>query len=896
MEQDNKVNVAKSRLSVGYTNNDNQMLQFWKSNNTFKEINQLFKKKFTLLDGPPYANGQAHLGHALNKMLKNLVVKSRWFLGESVDYRSGWDCHGLPLELLVEKQYGKLETTVMKKRCKQLAFRSVVKQRNTFKRLGVLSDWKNPYLTLSQDMLKSSTLTVKKLFDDDLLTYKRFPVHYCPTCASSLADAELESKLLSKDSLYFKMKVFSKKYNNLYALVWTTTTWTLPMNQGLAYQKDFTYEVWGNNTEQLVLQQSDNQSVLDYLETHNYSFLTTHKGVDFDFNKGISPLTQKEVPVLHADFLEEGKTGFVHLAFSHGVDDFELGLKNELHPHTFLNKNGLYEGLESTDLHFLNLKKHTQVSELLTNFLTTKNLLVDYSTDMVEQDVCWRHKTSVYFNATWQVFLNLENPANHLKNKVQNLLNSSEMQPHYKKRLSSLLLARKNWCLSRQRKLGCPLNLLVDKESKQLDKLSSQYLDYLLNNLNKEAQQLLTDNPHLEVFDDVLDVWFDSGNVANNYKQHNKTNQHYVADLVLEGKDQFRGWFQSLLWLTVAAHNTLPYNKVLSHGFVLDDNRNKFAKSAGNCGSVEHYADLYGADVLHLWTASQDPELDSVFSTTKLDEMKRMYSRLRLSLRFMTSNLYDYDHSQHTKNLEQFSTHPSFELHLFVLKEMKTLHNQFSDLFKQFQFKKALELLYNFSDKTLSNFYYDWAKNPLYLLNKNNEHRTLVQCGMFEVMLGLFDLVKVFTPFVAEEFFQDYFNNSTSVYQNNYFTTNKKVWLSTQELKTDFKSLLKYRKEVLAEVEKLQQDKSVKSRAEVSANLYLDSEELENLSYLNNHYSLSDLMGISEVMLNTNNNQDKVVLKDLKKLTDYSKCSRCWTYKKLVNFKHELCEHCCTEV
>ena len=891
MEKNYNVNVAKSRLSVGHTNNDNNTLKLWESLDTFNTVNNLFKenKKFVLLDGPPYANGQAHMGHALNKMLKDLVVKSRWFLGESVDYRPGWDCHGLPLELAVEKSYGKLDTDTMKTRCKQLAFRSVVKQRNTFKRLGVLGQWKNPYLTLSKDMVKNSLTTVKNLFDKNLLDYKQFPVHYCPACASSLAEAELESKVLSKDSLFFKMQVSNSLFENLYALVWTTTPWTLPMNQGLAFNSNFEYEVWNNSSMNLVFQKNNLKEVTDYLEKNNFKYSNSYFGKEFNFSNATSPMTKNSVPVLEADFVESGKTGFVHLSFSHGPEDFELGQQHNLVPHTLLNKFGAFELEENHPLEFLNNKKYTQVATLVVDFLTNDNLLVAHSVSEVEQDVCWRHKCGVYFNATLQAFLKLEEPSYHLKNKVSELLNDSSLSLVYKNKLESMLLSRKHWCLSRQRKWGCPINLLVDKNTNNLSPLTSQYLDLLVNEDTKGCEKLLLENPNLYVFDDVLDVWFDSGNVANSYLSNHDNNHNYVADLVLEGKDQFRGWFQSLLWLSVAQHGVMPYNNLLSHGFVLDENRNKFSKSSGTGSVVNLYADSYGADVLHLWTASQEPELDSVFSKNKLEEVKQYYSRFRLSLRFSTSNLYDYDYSNHQENLNTFKNLNEWDLHKFVLLEMLNTQQKVATLFTAFQFKKALETVYLFTEKMLSNFYFDTIKNPLYLRSKNDKERVMTQCALFELMNGLFDLVKVFTPFVAEEFYQDFYNNNKSVFEEHYFNNNKLDFLKSLSVQFNWQNLLELRKKVQLALEPLQRNKSVKSRTEV--NVVVSVNNNSELKNMNNFYKLSELLSVSNVEL-VQSDTEVFELVDLKLNSEYTKCPRCWNYELVKTFNNDLCECC----
>ena len=880
------VNVAKSRLSVGFDKKDNEQLSLWNKLNVFNTTNQKLNNNmssFVLLDGPPYANGDAHLGHALNKLLKDLVVKSRWFMGQPVEYRPGWDCHGLPLELAVEKKYGKLEPNELKKRCKHLALKSLAKQKKVFKDLGVLGQWEEPYLTLSKPMLAQGWRTLSNLVDKNLLEYKQFPVHYCPVCASSLAEAELESKLLPKDSLYFTVQL---KDTNELVLVWTTTPWTLPMNQALAYNENFDYEKWSNKTSVVYLQNSEYPEVKQWLEKNNFYLDCVVKGQYFENKEALSPLTKKTVPFLNASFVEEGKTGFVHMALSHGPEDYDLGVENKLSPLTHLNKYGVYDTHEETLL-FLNGKKYTQVASLVTEALN--NHLVSYSTENTEQQVCWRHKCGVYYNATWQAFLKLNDDSFNLKNKVSQLLEDSSLPEHYKLRLSSMLMNRKHWCLSRQRVWGLPMNLLVDNNTKTLHSKTQEYLLLLSEGKEKQAKELLSTLTNVSLFTDVVDVWFDSGNVVNEYSYRNNVQSNTVVDLVLEGKDQFRGWFQSLLWLSVANDGKFPYKNLLCHGFVLNEKREKFSKSAGNANPVSQYTKQYGADVLHLWVASQEAENDAVFSDKKLEEMKKYYSRLRLSLRFLSSNLYDYDYSSHEFNFELNKENKLFDLHRYVLKEMAYLYSNLVKYFNEFQFKKALEELYFFCEKTLSNFYFDVLKNPLYLEKKDSLDRRLHQCGMYEVLLNLFDLVKVFTPFVAEEFYQDFYQKGSVFFQNN--LSHKYNLYSQYHLDFDWNKVNELRKQTQFSLEPFQKSKVLKSRLEAKVNLSLNNEDYQLFSLLEKVYSLPDLLGVSQYRLDRDESFF-VEVEDLKQNNKYQKCPRCWNYHLFTQFKNDMCNNC----
>jgi isoleucyl-tRNA synthetase len=583
------------------------------------------------------------------------------------------------------------------------------------------------------------------------------------------------------------------------------------------------------------------------------------------------------------------------MAFAHGPEDFLEGQKRDLKPFTYLNSNGVFSFSDTNvKLHFLNGVKYTQCQDLVCNFLKEENLFVNYSKHQAEQNVCWRHKCGVYYNATWQVFLKLNAEHLNLKNKVKKLLSTSEVEN--KDRLFAMLEGRSHWCLSRQRHWGCPMNLLVLKNEKTLSPLSSLYLSYLQDGEYEKAKHFLDSHPELELFTDVLDVWFDSGNVANAHLDVNdfKPNE-YVADLVLEGKDQYRGWFQSLLWLTVAVHDVLPYKNVFCHGFVLDEQKEKLSKSAGNANLVEHYAHEYGNDVLHLWVASQLPENDPVFSKLKLNEVQNFYSRFRLTLRFLTSNLYDYDYKNHQFNLNKYYEDKSFDLHRYLLKEVYSLYNQLCEFYRTYQFKKALDAVYLFFDRTLSGFYFESLKNSLYLDNLDSERRAMNLTGLFEVLLACFDLAKVFCPFVSEEFYQDYFNNGKSVFEDNYFNETKVEFLKNLKLGFNWLEFLEMKKSVNLKLEEMQKEKLVKSRTETQVQLYLPVDKLNHFKRLDYYLKARDLFQLSSVKV-FENETFRVDLYVLKNDENYQKCSRCWNYELKENFQKvensSYCEHC----
>lgn len=892
------LNMNKSRLSVGYTKNNSQFVDFWDSHKTYHKANlaledKTSKKHYVLLDGPPYANGALHLGHALNKNFKDLVVKSRWFSGQPVHFQPGWDCHGLPLELAVEKVHGRQSPLEMKQLCRELALSSVENHKKEFKSLGVLADWDSPYLTLNMVNLQSNWLTLAELMEKDLLVYKQYPVHYCADCASSLAAAELETKKLTKHSLYFLMPAQSNKFNGLELLVWTTTPWTVPMNQAVAFNENFSYEVWHSPAQNkfVALQNAQAPSVEKFLNDNGYSKVNDFKFSELEVTEVTSPLTQEKVPALNASFVEEGKTGFVHMALSHGPEDFELGVSRGLLPRTFLNQYGKFSTSENSKLAFLDKVHKDNCAALVVDKLQEQSLLVSHETFEEDQNVCWRHKKSVFYNATWQVFLNLEAPHFNLKEKVKDLLNRSQLDNTSKEQLGLMLFNREHWCLSRQRSWGCEMNLLVDKNTNTLSSLSTQYLALLANGRDDVAQELLDSNPHLFVFKDVLDVWFDSGNVVNTYSRlYGDQSDEYVVNMALEGKDQYRGWFQAMMWLCVAVKEKLPYQHLFCHGFVLNNSKEKFSKSSGNGKELDYYLSKYGADTVHLWVASQEAGKDAVFSEDKLSSMNTVYSRLRLCLRYLSSNLYDYDYSMHEQNLSNFVNETNFDLQRYLLKEMGDLATQFNCSFEKYDFKNPLNELYDFCSKTLSNFFFDYSKNPLYLRKLASQERLELQTAMYELFLGLLDMVKVYAPFVAEEFYQDFFNNGKSVFEEFYFNEAKLNFLTKLKVNLNWVHTMHYRRLVLSSLDELQQEKKVKSRTEVNVTLHLYDNDYTNLLQTSKYYRLKDLFNVSGVHLVQG--QTKVELEVLNNNENYHKCPRCWNYVENQLFKEELCNDC----
>lgn len=713
-----------------------KLLSLWE--NVVSKRNELNDKEYTLHDGPPYANGDVHLGHVLNKVLKDFFAKFYLMNGYKLNFRPGFDCHGLPTELAVQKKFGKLDKLELRNRCYSWAEEYSNKQRNTFKELGVFADWNNPYKTMSNEYELSQLNVLYKLLSDNYLFLENRPVYYSPSTQTVLAESELEYKDRTDTSVYFRLK--SNK--GFYYLAWTTQPWTVLANVAVCYNPKLEYVKVKYNND-------------DYVVSKNMAYYL-FKGFEFteftEFDcEYVNELTNKSGKLVAASFVKDGTgSGLVHLAPAHGEDDYDVCFKYKLFGEDVTDNYGkLSNGLFCLDD---GSKYVLDEMQKLNMVFKTQDVVHSYPHD-------WRTGKPVYFKLTEQVFLDLKD----LKSKSLKSLDDVHFMDRNKTRFENFLKTRDRWCLSRQRAWGFPLAVFFS-ENKPF------YSDELKNHLSSlfkthgsncwftmSDNELLPESLHglgLVKCEYTMDVWFDSGSSWASVLGDNK------ADLYLEGNDQHRGWFQSSLLLSNAVNNQPPFKNLLTHGFVLDENGKKMSKSLGNVVEPKLLQTKYNTDVLRLWVAYSDYLSDVTMSDRVMKSCSDLYFKFRNTLKYVLGNLYgfneDFKHDLRDKDKD-------------ALTLLDNLHMNSLEFYKKGEFKKLLDMLL-FTVTTFSSKYLDLeTKSHLYEFSLDSDERQRCQYVLNYFFKKFTSCLAPLCPFLSEDAYQNYsFRKNESVFMEKF--------------------------------------------------------------------------------------------------------------------------------
>ncbi|HEY2783029.1 MAG TPA: isoleucine--tRNA ligase [Steroidobacteraceae bacterium] len=754
------------------------MLEAWEREDVYGKIRNVAKGRptFILTDGPPYANGALHLGHSLNKILKDIIVKSRTLDGYDAPYVPGWDCHGLPIEMQVEKTHGrvgqKIQPKAFRAACREYALKQIDLQRNEFKRLGVLGDWDHPYLTMAPrfeaEQLRAFSLIIKNGH-----LYKGFkPVHWCLNCRSALAEAEVEYEDKTSPSVYVRFEVVDRSdlakrlgvsaeqqsalsEEPTSVAIWTTTPWTLPANRGVALHPQFIYSLaefeLGGARERLLLADELVASVMSALGVTTWVIIAQAKGEALEHLLLRHPFYDRQVPVILGDHVTlDAGTGAVHTSPGHGLDDYIVGRRYNLEIDNPVGGDGRF--LPSTPL-FAGEQVFDANAHIIKVLIEHGRLLKDEPYHH-SYPHCWRHKTPVIFRATPQWFISMEQAG--LRKAALEAISHVDWMPTWgEQRITSMIAARPDWCVSRQRTWGVPIPLFVDKVSGELHPRTHELIAEVAKLVERDgidawfdldaSAQVGVDLNQYDKASDVMDVWFDSG-VVHHCVSVIRPEITAPSDLYLEGSDQHRGWFHSSLLTSVAMHGRAPYRGVLTHGFTVDENGRKMSKSLGNILAPQKLTSTLGADVIRLWVAATDYANEMSVSEEIFKRIGDSYRRMRNTLRFLLGNLHGFDPKEHAVPFDDLVA-----IDQWAIAKTFALQNDVVTAYRNYEFHKIYQEIHNFCVVELGGFYLDIIKDRLYTTGTNSVPRRSAQTALNHLAQAMVRWLAPMLSFTSEE-------------------------------------------------------------------------------------------------------------------------------------------------
>ncbi len=888
------INLPKTAFSMkaNLPIREPEILNYWQKINLYDELrkSRKGKEKFVLHDGPPYANGNIHMGTALNKILKDIIVKFHQMDGKDSIYVPGWDCHGLPIEWKIEEEYKKnkknkndVPIVEFRKECRSFAEKWIEIHKGQFKRLGVVGDWENYYSTMSFDAEAQIVRELGKFLKEGSLYRGYKPVLWSTVEKTALADAEVEYQDHKSDTIYTSFSVRSSKIKELEEseiIIWTTTPWTIPANKALAYNEALEYVILQVNDEgdfqnrKIVIAQALLESVINECGIKNFKEIKKFKGKEFQDTICNHPFLnlgyEIEIPMLEARFVttEQG-TGIVHCAPSHGPDDFNLCLNNGIKAIETVDGDGkytnnvkLFEGIHIFKANPIVIEKLKEQKNLLSN----GELVHSYPHS-------WRSKAPLVHRATPQWFISME--SHKLRDKALKAIDDTTFYPSKgKERLKSMIETRPDWCVSRQRVWGVPLPIFVNKKTKEI-LVDDEVNENIASIYEKEGSDCwFSDDPQrflgekyksqdYDKLSDIVEVWFDSGS-THTFVLEKRNDLKWPASMYLEGSDQHRGWFHSSLLESCGTRGRAPFDSILSHGFVVDGKGLKMSKSLGNVIAPEDILKKYGADILRIWVASSNYSEDLRIDYSILDQHADSYRKIRNTFRYLLGNLND---NFEIIDLEKIELNKLPDLEQYMLHKLYSLNNNFKKYFENYDFHNLYKELLNFCTVDLSAFYFDIRKDTLYCDSLDDPKR---KSTILLLNIILNSLLRWFAPilsFTTEEIYQLLFKNQKSIHLENFLTFPKSF--HNEKLNQKWIELIKIRNLCNVSIEEKRAAKVIGSSLEAEIKIHLD----QNLESVSKDIDFSELCITSKAEVKYENNIDLNVLTEKAKGT---KCSMCW--------------------
>mgnify|MGYP006424832529 FL=1 len=896
-------------MKANLANREGSFLKDWQDKDIHQQIRQKFKGKplFVLHDGPPYANGDIHIGHAVNKVLKDVIVKSKTLSGYDAPYVPGWDCHGLPIEHMVEKKKGKVGHKIsadeFRAACREYADKQIEKQKVDFKRLGIFGDWDNPYLTKNFKYEADIVRALGKIVKNGHLTKGFKPVHWCTECSSALAEAEVEYKDKGSDTVDVAFNVIGDFFGNdkpVALIIWTTTPWTLPANEAVSLHPDLDYALVDVGKSLYILSDDLLESSLERYGVKDFKKLSkTYKGSELEGLMLQHPFYDKQVPVILGEHVTtETGTGAVHTAPAHGQDDYVVGLQYNLPVDCPVDGRGVFiDSTEGVAGEFI-----FKANATIIGLLESHGTLVKHEPITHSYPHCWRHKTPVIFRATPQWFVSMTQK--NLRDKVNDEILNVKWIPNWgQKRIELMVGNRPDWCISRQRYWGSPITLFINKNTGELHPDTEKLFEVVAKKIELDGIEawfklqvedvLGAEAKDYEKTTDTLDVWFDSG-VSHYAVLKASSYLSDVADMYLEGSDQHRGWFQSSLLTSCAINERAPYKQVLTHGFTVDQNGHKMSKSLGNVIPPQKVVNSLGADILRLWIGSTDYSGEMTVSDEILNRSADSYRRIRNTMRFMLANMQGFDPKHDLVDMNNMLV-----LDRWIVSKTHDLQQQVINEYDNYNFHFVMKAILNFCTNDLGGFYLDVIKDRQYTTQTDSLARRSAQSALFHISHAMVRWLSPILSFTSEEIWQ--FLPGAS---------NESVFLQTwyEGLEGNFdspviESCRDINTHLRKELEEMRRNKVIGSSLDAEVDIYCKDEDYQNLLGLKDE--LRFIFITSEARVNELSSKpsdakeidSSIAIKVYK--SKHQKCVRCWHHRPEIGqnkMHNDLCDRCVENV
>ncbi|MBP2644153.1 MAG: Isoleucyl-tRNA synthetase [Firmicutes bacterium] len=901
-----------------------EMLKYWNEKDIYRKKLAAAENrpKFILHDGPPYANGNIHIGHALNKILKDIIIKYKSLQGFCTPYVPGWDTHGLPIEHAAIKILGlnrhELDPLALRQECKNYALKYVDIQREDFKRLGVEADWDHPYITLNPQYEAKQIEVFGEMAKNGHIYKGLKSVYWCTSCETALAEAEIEYAEKKSHSIYVKFPLADAKGNlpqgvdasSVYAVIWTTTPWTLPANVAICINPELEYSWVQVNGEVYLMATELIDTVMKVNRLEGYTVLGTAKGSMLEGMTFNHPFISRQAPIILGDHvtLEQG-TGCVHTAPGHGQEDFEVGLKYNLpvinpvdHSGKFTAEGGIFEGLKVDDANVPVIKE-----------LAGRGLLFAKGSVKHQYAHCWRCKNPIIYRATEQWFASIDG----FREDALKAIESNKWIPAWgKDRIYNMVSDRHDWCISRQRVWGLPIPIFYCEKCNEhvINDTTIQGVAELFRKEGSDAwwahsaAELLPEgfacpacgHGSFRKETDIMDVWFDSGS-SHVAVLEEREELGWPADLYLEGSDQHRGWFQSSLLTSVATKGIAPYKAVLTHGFVVDGEGRKMSKSIGNTVSPQDVIKQYGADILRLWVASADYKADIRISKDILKQLSEVYRKIRNTFRYILGNIYNFD-----PKTDKVSYADLLEIDRWALLRLEQVRQRVTKAYEEYEFHHLYHTVHNFCAIDLSAIYLDILKDRLYTSAPASVERRAAQTAMYEILTTLVAIIAPVLSFTAEEVWQHMPKTQDmpeSVEMTSWPAAHNEY--IDQALETKWIEILAMRSEITKALENARRNKTIGHSLDAKVDLYADGEAYERLLAI--QQDLATILIVSNVVLYKGTQKapeesyqaEDIDLKVMVSASTDVKCDRCWIHSDTVGQDADhpvLCSRCASVI